>query len=119
MRKIRKDTNPKTVVRVKRRLRTRKKVLGTAERPRLCVTKTNKAISVQVINDDLGQTLLALRTPSEKSANLAIATQLGKELAKVAQDKGIENVVFDRSGNLYHGRVAAFAAGAREAGLKF
>jgi len=119
MRKIRKNTNPKTVVRLKRRLRIRKKVVGTAERPRLCVTKTNRAINVQVINDDAGNTLFSLRSPADKSANKDLATKLGQEVAKKAKDLGINDVVFDRSGNLYHGRVAAFAAGAREGGLKF
>jgi large subunit ribosomal protein L18 len=119
MRKIRKNTNPKTLVRLKRRLRIRKKVVGTAERPRLCVTKTNRALSIQVINDDVGNTLFSMRSPSEKSVNVEIATELGREVAKKAKGLGIENVVFDRSGNLYHGRVAAFATGAREGGLKF
>lgn len=119
MRKIRKNTNPKTVVRLKRRLRIRKKVAGTAERPRLCVTKTNRALCIQIVNDDLGNTVFAFRSPSEKSANKDVASQLGRDVAKKAKDLGIENVVFDRSGNLYHGRVAAFAAGAREGGLKF
>jgi large subunit ribosomal protein L18 len=119
MKKIRKNTNPKTVVRLKRRLRIRKKVAGTSERPRLCVTKTNRALNIQVVNDEIGSTVFSLRSPSEKSANKDIATQLGKDVAKKAKELGIENVVFDRSGNLYHGRVAAFAAGAREGGLKF
>ncbi|NCN40488.1 50S ribosomal protein L18 [bacterium] len=118
-RKLTKNTSPKEVVKVKRRLRIRKKIEGTAERPRLCVTKTNRALSIQVIDDNEAKTLFSLRTPAGKSANKESATQLGKDVAAKAIEKGINNVVFDRSGNLYHGRVAALAAGAREAGLKF
>jgi large subunit ribosomal protein L18 len=119
MRKLRKDTNPKVVIRLNRRRRIRKKIAGTAERPRVCVTKTNRCLNIQVINDDLGNTIFSLRSAKDKTLNRDLATQLGRDVAKKAQELGIENVVFDRSGNLYHGRVAAFAAGAREAGLKF
>jgi large subunit ribosomal protein L18 len=119
MRKIRKNTDDKVVIRLSRRLRIRKKVAGTADRPRVCVTKSNRALNIQVINDDLGATLFSLRTQKDKTLNKDNATQLGRDVAKKAQELGISAVVFDRSGNLYHGRVAAFAAGAREAGLKF
>lgn len=117
--KIRKTTSSKVAGRLKRRRRIRKKVEGTAERPRFCVTKSNRALSVQIIDDIEAKTLLALRTSSGKSANIDLAGQLGKDIAAKAIEKGINNVVFDRSGNLYHGKVAALAAGAREAGLKF
>lgn len=119
MRKIRKETSPKIVIRLNRRRRIRKKVAGTAERPRVCVTKTNRALNIQVINDDAGKTLFSLRSTKDKTLNVELATALGRAVAAKAKELGIENVVFDRSGNLYHGRVAAFAAGAREAGLKF
>jgi large subunit ribosomal protein L18 len=85
----------------------------------LCVTKTNRSIFVQVINDDIGTTLIAGSTPKGKAANLDLAKSLGDQIAKAAIAKGIQNVVFDRSGNLYHGRVAAVAEGARAGGLKF
>jgi large subunit ribosomal protein L18 len=119
MRKLRKTTNPKVAIRLTRRLRIRKKVAGTAARPRVCVTKSNRALNIQVINDDLGATLFSLRTAKDVTLNKDNATQLGRDVAKKAQSMGISEVVFDRSGNLYHGRVAAFAAGAREAGLNF
>ena len=107
--KLKKRTNPKVAVRLKRRLRIRKKIIGTAERPRLCITKTNRSLNVQMIDDDTAKTLFSLRTPAGKSANRELASQLGKDVAAKAKEKGIENVVFDRSGNLYHGRVAALA----------
>ena len=112
-------TSSKTSIRTRRRFRIRNKIVGTAERPRLCVTKTNKSLFVQLINDDLGVTLLAASTPKGKAANRDLAKALGAEIAKAASAKGIANVVFDRSGNLYHGRVAAVADGARAGGLKF
>ena len=118
-RKITKKTNPKFAVRLKRRLRIRKKIEGSAERPRLCVTKTNRSLTVQMIDDIEAKTLFSMRTPVGKTANKELATQLGKDIAKASIEKGLNSVVFDRSGNLFHGRVAAVATGAREGGLKF
>lgn len=117
--KIRKTTSEKVTVRESRRLRVRKKVVGTPERPRLCVTKTNRTLSVQIIDDDRGMTLLSAVSAKGKTVNIGLATDLGKEVAQKALAAGIKACVFDRSGNLYHGRVAAVATGAREGGLQF
>ncbi len=118
-RKLTKKTDSKVAGRLKRRLRVRKKIKGTAERPRMCVTKTNRSLNVQIVDDNEAKTLFSLRTPDGKTANKELAIQLGKDVAAKSIEKGILNVVFDRSGNLYHGRIAALATGAREAGLKF
>jgi large subunit ribosomal protein L18 len=118
-RKIKKHTSPKLAIRARRKTRIRGKVEGTTERPRLCVTKSNKRLSVQVIDDIKGVTLFYAETPKGKTVNLKLATELGKALAQGAISKGLAQVVFDRSGNLYHGRVKALADGAREGGLKF
>lgn len=112
-------TDSKTKLRVKRHLRIRKKVEGTAERPRLCVTRSNRRLLVQLIDDLKGVTLLAAQTPPGKCANLALSTSLGKDIAVKALDKGINKCVFDRGGYIYHGKIAAVASGAREAGLAF
>lgn len=103
--------------------RVRKKVGGTAERPRLSVYRSNKAIYCQLIDDEQGVTLAYA---SSKDAGLDAsgtkvdqAKQVGKAIAEKAAGKSIELVVFDRSGYLYHGRVKALADGAREGGLKF
>lgn len=114
------DTNKQ---RLKRHVRVRAKISGTAERPRLCVFRSNANISVQII-DDVSRTTLASASTLEKDfteygGNKAAAREIGKIIAKRALDKGIENVVFDRGGYLYHGRVLELAEGAREGGLKF
>jgi large subunit ribosomal protein L18 len=107
------------------KLRIRKKVNGTADIPRLAVYRSNKQIYVQVINDLKGVTLLSA---SSKEKEIAVKTGIkkieqaklvGKLLAEKCKEKGIENVVFDRSGNKYHGRVKSLADAAREGGLKF
>lgn len=116
--KVKKSSDQKWASRVRRSRRIRSKVAGTAERPRLCVTRTNKCISAQIIDDDAGKTLTSLNTPKNKTANVTLATELGKTLAKKAMEMGIKAVVFDRGGRVYHGRVAAVAQGAREGGLK-
>jgi large subunit ribosomal protein L18 len=118
-RKVTKSTDAKTAIQTRRRRRIRKKVAGTAERPRLCVTKSNKLLTAQLIDDDKGITLLSAQTPKGKTANLSLAKELGSQVAKAASAKGINTCVFDRAGNLYHGRIAAVATGAREGGLKF
>jgi large subunit ribosomal protein L18 len=102
----------------------RRKVSGTAERPRLSVFRSNKNIYAQLIDDLNGQTLAAsssatIENESNGSGKLSVSTMVGKELAIKAQEKGISQVVFDRGGYLYHGRVKSLAEGAREAGLKF
>ena len=112
--------------RVKRHERVRKNVYGTPERPRLCVYRSNKNISAQIIDDVNGVTLAAA-TSLEKEikaevgygGNKEAAKKVGEVIAKRALEKGIESVCFDRGGFLYHGRVKELADGAREAGLNF
>ena len=110
--------------RVKRHLRVRKNLIETPEKPRLCVFRSNKNISAQIIDDENGNTLVSASTlekemKSENGGNKEAAKKVGELIAKRALDKGIENVAFDRGGFLYHGRVKELAEGAREAGLKF
>jgi large subunit ribosomal protein L18 len=112
--------------RVKRHRRVRKDLYGTPEKPRLCVYRSNKNISVQVIDDVNGVTLVAASSLDKEAkgqiangGNKQGAREVGKIIAKRALDKGIETVAFDRGGFLYHGRVKELADGAREAGLKF
>ncbi len=118
-RKLKKNTDAKVIGRLRRHRRIRKKVSGGAERPRLCVTRTNRQLQVQIIDDDKGVTLAFAQTPKGKTANVKLATELGKEIASKAQQLGLKNCVFDRGGYIYHGKIAAVASGAREAGLKF
>jgi large subunit ribosomal protein L18 len=109
----------------KRRWRIRKKVKGTAERPRLCVRFTGKHIYAQAINDDTGTTLVFLSSldadlrKKKLGANLAGAKGLGTAFASKAKSAGLSAVVFDRSGAPYHGKVKVFADAAREGGLTF
>ena len=117
--KLKKNTDAKLLGRLRRHRRIRKKVAGAAERPRLCVTRSNRQLVVQLIDDSKGATLASAQTPKGKTANVALATALGKEIAAKAQQVGVQNCVFDRGGYIYHGRIAAVASGAREAGLKF
>jgi len=115
----RKDSN---IQRKKRHLRVRSKVSGTAERPRLCVFRSLNNIQAQLIDDVNGVTLASASTygkETENGGNKAAAREVGKRLAEAAKAKGIETVVFDRGGYLYHGRVLELAEGAREGGLKF
>jgi large subunit ribosomal protein L18 len=110
--------------RIRRHRRVRKKVRGSAERPRLAVHRSNKHISAQVIDDRSGRTIAAASTieadlRSGATGNVDAATQVGRLVAERARAAGVEQVVFDRGGFLYHGRVAALAAAAREAGLEF
>jgi len=103
---------------IKRRIR--RKVLGTAEMPRLCVYRSNKAIYVQLIDDTKGATVLSASSRGiDKGTKSEIAKEVGKAIAEKATANGIENVKFDRNGYLYHGRVKNLAEGAREGGLKF
>jgi large subunit ribosomal protein L18 len=109
--------------RERRHRRIRGKVAGTAERPRLAVFRSNKGVFAQLIDDESGRTIagaswLGLKK-SFKGNKTEQAAEVGKALAEVAKKAGIESVVFDRGGYLYHGRVKALADGAREGGLKF
>jgi large subunit ribosomal protein L18 len=114
----------KREARMRRHRRVRKTVRGTAERPRLCVFRSNRHTTVQVIDDTTGRTLAAASTletglRGEGSATLAGAQRVGSLIAERAQAAGITKVVFDRGGNKYHGRVAAVAEAARTGGLEF
>ena len=115
----------KTITRLKRQVRVRRKVRGTAERPRLNVFKSSRHIYAQLIDDTKGITLVACSTLSagtdgnSYTGNVAAASQVGKNIAGLAIEKGITSVVFDRNGFLYHGRIKALADAAREAGLLF
>ena len=108
------------VAKSRRHFRLRKKVVGTAERPRLVITRSSRHLFAQVVDDGLGVTLASASTykltEGDKSAQ---ARQLGTQLAEAAKAAGVTKVVFDRGGNTYTGRLAAFADAAREAGLEF
>ncbi|HZK42557.1 MAG TPA: 50S ribosomal protein L18 [Clostridia bacterium] len=117
---------PRNKVRLRRHARVRRDIIGTAERPRLNVFRSTSHIYAQLIDDDSHHTLVAASTleTSVKEAhphggNLEAAKAVGKLIAERAAEKGISSVVFDRGGYLYHGRVAALAQAAREAGLVF
>ena len=112
------------VSRLARHARVRKKISGTAERPRLCVFRSLKNIYAQIIDDTTGTTLVSASSldadlMANYGGNKDAAKAVGQAVAKKALAAGIENVVFDRGGYVYHGRVAELAAGAREGGLKF
>ncbi|MGI8989833.1 MAG: 50S ribosomal protein L18 [Bryobacteraceae bacterium] len=115
----------KNTIRNRIHVRIRKKLRGTPERPRLTVFRSVSHIYAQVIDDTKGQTLVSASTLAGKSeggktgGNLAAAKEIGKAVAERAKEKGIQKVVFDRGGYIYHGRVKALADAAREAGLEF
>ncbi len=119
-----KHTAAKVKARLKRQVRGRKKIAGTAERPRLVVTKSAKHLSVQVV-DDLAGATLAYASSMEADVRTAggdktaQAKKVGELVASRAKAAGVEGVVFDRAGNKYHGRIAALADAAREGGLQF
>ena len=122
--KIRRGTSQKQVVRFKRKLRIRARVEGTPERPRLAVFRSNRHIYVQLVDDAKGHTLVAASSLEEElkdkvGGTIEGAKTLGNLVAKRALAKNISQVVFDRGGYLYHGRVKALADAAREGGLKF
>lgn len=109
-------------VRKRRHLRVREKVIGTSERPRLVVFRSHKHIEAQIIDDTVGKTLVSSSSTQLKlvpGGNVEAAKKVGADLAGKALKKGIINVVFDRGGYLYHGRIEALADAAREAGLTF
>lgn len=104
------------------KLRIRTKIAGTTARPRISIFRSNKGIYAQIIDDVNGKTLAAASSQDLKNfsgTKLANATEVGKLLASKAKSAGVESVVFDRGGYLYHGRVKALAEGAREGGLQF
>lgn len=118
-----KKLNEKDRKRLKRKIHIRKRVHGTAERPRMTVTRSNGNIFVQVIDDEAGTTL-ASATTLEKAlaslrANVASGAKVGEEIGRRLAEKNIKTVVFDRNGYLYHGVVKAVADGARSAGIEF
>ena len=113
-------------IRQKKHLRIRQRIRGTAEQPRLAVYRSLQHIYAQLIDDNAGKTLVSastveapLKSELQSGGNIEAAKQVGQLLAKKAVEKGYRIVVFDRGGNLYHGRVKAVAEGAREAGLEF
>jgi large subunit ribosomal protein L18 len=119
-----KHTSARVRSRLRRQVRGRKKVAGTAERPRLVVTRSSKHITAQVVDDSVGKTLAYASTMegdlrSQSGDKTDKAKAVGGLVAERAKAAGIDGVVFDRAGNKYHGRVAALADGAREGGLKF
>jgi large subunit ribosomal protein L18 len=128
MAKIGNIRRTRRVQRAKRHRRIRKRLLGTAERPRLVVYRSLRNIEGQVIDDDASRTLVGVSTlapelrefkPESRNPRVEVAKEAGKLLAQKAREAGVEQVVFDRGGYKYHGRVKAFAEGAREGGLDF
>ncbi len=122
--KQRKHTAPRTVSRLRRQVRGRKKVTGTAQRPRLVVTRSARHIVAQIVNDLDGTTLASASSMEVDLRGLdadktAKANRVGELVADRARAAGVDSVVFDRSGHKYHGRVAALADGARTGGLAF
>jgi len=118
--------NPSKMARLKRKKSIRKKIFGTPERPRLCVFRSANHIYAQVVDDTKGQTLAAASSLEKETdaetgsgGKIGKAVIVGTRIAKRALDQGVVQVVFDRNGFLYHGRVKAVSDGAREAGLKF
>jgi large subunit ribosomal protein L18 len=118
--------NPREMAREKRKARIRKKIEGSPERPRLSVFRSARHVYAQVIDDAAGMTLVSASSVETEvkekprfENKIAMATFIGKLVAQRALDKGIKQVVFDRNGFLYHGRVKAISDGAREAGLDF
>lgn len=117
--------NSRAEARQSRKVRIRKKIHGTSERPRLVVFRSNLHIYAQIVDDEAGKTLVAASTLTLKKDNTEAhpnkegAQVVGKEIARLAKEKNINRVVFDRNGYIYHGRIKAVADGAREAGLEF
>lgn len=120
---FRRKTANKVKTRMKTKARIRKKVMGTPERPRLTVFRSARYIYAQIVDDVTGKTLVEASSLtmdlSKEKGKIGKAKAVGAEIAKRAQQKNINQVVFDRSGFLYHGRIQSLATGAREAGLKF
>jgi len=124
VKKVSKKTSESLRSRLRRKKRISFKVKGTAERPRLAIFRSNAAFYAQIIDDVSGKTLMAIATNGKEQKGkvkntIEGITSLGKSLAQQASGKNISQVVFDRAGYLYHGKVKAFADGARSGGLKF
>lgn len=119
--RVPKHTSDKVANRLKKKIRIRKTVKGTSERPRLCVFRSTAHIYAHVINDDQQKTILTVSslTVKDKLNGKDMAKHVGKAIAEAAVKKGIKSVVFDRNGFIYHGRVQSLADGAREGGLNF
>lgn len=124
----RKKTSRRETQRLRRHRRVRSKIVGTPERPRLVVHRSLKHIQGHLVDDVAGKVLVGVSTTApdlrklrskEELDKTGVSKEAGKQLAEKAKDAGIETVVFDRGGYVYHGRVAAFAEGAREGGLQF
>lgn len=112
----------KNLLKLRRKARSRKKLQGTSDRPRLSVFRSEKHIFVQVIDDIKGQTILSASSfekGSNTRANVEVCYEVGKRIASRCKEHKIANVVFDKNGSIYHGRVKAVAEGARESGLNF
>ena len=113
-------------IRLKRKISIRKKISGTAERPRVTVSRSHKNIYAQVVDDDSGSTMLASNgrvanmgeAPEGVAGKCAVAYSVGRDIAEKAKEKGISSMVFDRNGYLYHGRIAALARGLRDGGIQ-
>jgi len=115
-----KKSSRRSIARLKNKIRVRRKVSGTPERPRLTVFRSSRHVYAQIIDDVTGVTLASASTLKEGGkCNKETAKKIGEEVAKSVMSKNIDSVVFDRAGYVYHGRVQAVADGAREAGLKF
>ena len=115
-------TAARTLLRVRRKLRIRKKIFGTSARPRLSVFRSDRHVYAQVIDDLKGATLASVSSfekGKHQRANTSVCTELGKRLAERCQAKSIKSVVFDKNGFTYHGRIKALADGARDGGLQF
>ncbi len=119
--RVAKHTSSKVKNRMKKKIRIRKTVKGTSDRPRLCVFRSAKHIYAQVINDESMQTILSISslTVEQKASGKDLAKSVGKAVAEASLKKGIKSVVFDRNGFVYHGRIQSLADGAREGGLSF
>lgn len=119
------DAKTKRDARQRRHRRVRKRVHGSATKPRLAVYRSNTGVYVQLIDDRRGHTMVAASSqdkqlePPQEEGKVGVAKAVGQLVAQRARDAGIDQVVFDRGGNAYHGRVAAVADGAREGGLNF
>lgn len=118
--KFHKRASTRLIARAKNKVKVRRKISGTSERPRLSVFRSGKHMYAQIVDDAAGSTIVAASTLKlGGKSNKDSAKSVGQEIAKLAKEKNISNVVFDRSGYLYHGKVQALAEGAREAGLNF
>lgn len=119
---IKKIKNPSDRAKLRRKLSVRRKINGTSDRPRVCAVKTNKHISVQIVDDVAGKTLLSVATFGKNkvgtTSNVESAKLVGAKVAELMKGKGIASAVFDRNGSNYHGVIAAVAEGIRENGIQ-